>query len=587
MANRIESPFASLSLSRCFIHRCRNLFSAARLSFLLIAMIGAMLMACKPPKPPIPPTPTPPLALSLKSNQPIEMKLKSSEVHRYLVEAVAGQFLRVLVEQRGIDVIVSLHAPNGDELLKVDSPGGGEGPESVSVVAEAQGSYQIKVLSLDKEASGRYEAQLVALRVPTQSDLILNRGEKAEAEAEKLDDSQVWADKKQAVDKYKVALKCWQELRERRNEARTLSRLGRLYARSPEQRLALKYYDAAMPIWQELHDRKWEARVFDSLGYVHNSLAETQKALDNYFLALAIWQAEKVVSREALTLNNIGVAYSDQGEKRKALRFYEQAFPLFSDAAAKAETLNDIGVVYADLGEMQKALDAYNQAISLNASRDELLKAAILNNIGQVYVLSGAPQYSYYDEALKIFQTHNDLAGKADTLNYLGGAHWTSGNYQHSAGSAEQAGAYQEAERFYSESLALWRQAEDHTGEANTLHNLGRLYDSQGKLREALSHYEQARQLMSEVNDRMLEVAILNNLGFVNDKLGMRRQALDFHNRALQLCRKLGDQVREARVRYGIALIERTNGRLPQARLQIEKAIRIIERLRSDLTNPE
>ena len=77
----------------------------------------------------------------------IERPLSGGEAHSYGVEAKPGARLLVTVEQRGIDVVVEMAQADGRTLLAVDSPSGGEGPESVLIPAEASGPLDIRVLS--------------------------------------------------------------------------------------------------------------------------------------------------------------------------------------------------------------------------------------------------------------------------------------------------------------------------------------------------------------------------------------------------------------------------------------------------------
>jgi hypothetical protein len=101
----------------------------------------------------------------LQPGAPIERELKGGEVHAYRLTLVVGQYLRVVVEQRGIDVVVTLAGPDGQKITEVDSPNGSQGPEPVSVVAEASGTYRLEVRSLEKTAAaGRYEVKIEELR---------------------------------------------------------------------------------------------------------------------------------------------------------------------------------------------------------------------------------------------------------------------------------------------------------------------------------------------------------------------------------------------------------------------------------------
>lgn len=52
----------------------------------------------------------------LPSNQPLEREIKRGETHAYKINLKAGEFLRVLVEQRGADIAILLFAPKGKLL---------------------------------------------------------------------------------------------------------------------------------------------------------------------------------------------------------------------------------------------------------------------------------------------------------------------------------------------------------------------------------------------------------------------------------------------------------------------------------------
>lgn len=105
-------------------------------------------------------------ATSLKVGQVIERTMKGGERHGYQVELVDGQFLHAVVEQRGIDVKVSLFAPDGQKLLEVDAPTGVQGPEHVLLIASATGTYRIEINALEKAAAGAYAAHIEAQRIP-------------------------------------------------------------------------------------------------------------------------------------------------------------------------------------------------------------------------------------------------------------------------------------------------------------------------------------------------------------------------------------------------------------------------------------
>src|SRR6185436_14930895 len=66
----------------------------------------------------------------------VDRELKAGETHSYVVKLSSGQYLHVVVEQRGIDVVVRLFGPGGQKLTEVNSPNETQGAEPLSFVAE-------------------------------------------------------------------------------------------------------------------------------------------------------------------------------------------------------------------------------------------------------------------------------------------------------------------------------------------------------------------------------------------------------------------------------------------------------------------
>src|SRR5262245_39143915 len=108
---------------------------------------------------------------SLEMGKPIERELAGGQSHLYQIMLAAGQYLSVVVDQRGVDVVAALLGPDSNKLIEVDSPNGTEGPEPVSWIVEMAGLYRLEVRSLEKDAKpGRYEAKMVELRAATDRD---------------------------------------------------------------------------------------------------------------------------------------------------------------------------------------------------------------------------------------------------------------------------------------------------------------------------------------------------------------------------------------------------------------------------------
>ena len=562
----------------------------------------------------------PPEVRSLQLGQPVERELKGGEIHSFRVTAQPGQFLHVVVEQRGIDVKLTLFSPDGQKLLEVDNPTGEQGPEAGSLIAAMAGDYRIEVASEDKKAKpGRYEARLETLRAATDADRIRVRAEQAGAEAEHLADGNAAA-KRQALEKYAEALELWRQLNDSPGIAKSLDGLGGLHLDLREYPNAAGRFQEALPVWRALKDQFHEAETLHNLAVISSLTGDRSKAVEFFLQALPLRRAVKDTSGEALTLNNLAVTYSDlgdfrksqdthrqalavrrtandrrgqaqtlnnlgllhdrMGEKRKAIDYFQQALQLrraLRDAAGEAQTLNNLAALYRDLGNQQQALNLFADALRLRrAARDTRGEAVTLMNLGRCYELLGAPQeaLTYYNQALPIFRSLKDRAFEGRTLNFMGLAHGAAGDYPQALNTYEQA-------------LPIRRELKDKAGEAATLNNIGLAHEGKKDFRQAVSAYDQALPLIRSVGDPQSEARILNNLGFSYDALGEKVRALDYHQQALKLSREVGDRLREAKVRYGIAKIESFRNRLKPAREQIEQSIKIVEALRASLANPE
>src|ERR1051326_4298065 len=124
---------------------------------------------------------------TIEPGRPVERALSSDGSHSYQFELKADQFLYLTVDQKGIDVVVDLFAPDGTKIMEVDSPNGDQGIEPVSFISTVAGKYRVAVFSTDKEAKpGHYIINIEQLREVRQQDRDRLTADKDLAEAEQL-----------------------------------------------------------------------------------------------------------------------------------------------------------------------------------------------------------------------------------------------------------------------------------------------------------------------------------------------------------------------------------------------------------------
>lgn len=160
----------------------------------------------------------------LESGQPLERQIAGGKSHNYQIRVRAGQFIRVLVEPKGIDLSVSLTMPDGPQVLPIDVRSGAL--ESLSQRVEAGADCRLSVRALGAGTlNGSYLLRLEE-RAPTEADSQRIAAERLMIESKPLVAQGSTA--RQATEKLEQALLLWRGLSDQYYEARTLYFMGRL-----------------------------------------------------------------------------------------------------------------------------------------------------------------------------------------------------------------------------------------------------------------------------------------------------------------------------------------------------------------------
>jgi hypothetical protein len=96
-------------------------------------------------------------------------ELAADETHRYRLQLDDDSFLRLVVDQQGVDAKVTLTDPDGARLIVADRLIGAIGPELVLVTTERAGDYGLAIQSIEG-THGPYRARIEALRPATAAD---------------------------------------------------------------------------------------------------------------------------------------------------------------------------------------------------------------------------------------------------------------------------------------------------------------------------------------------------------------------------------------------------------------------------------
>src|SRR5215510_13936400 len=169
--------------------------------------------------------------LKLEPGKSVEREIAGGQSHTYQITLRAGQFIRVVVEQKGIDLTLALALPQDEagkqvaevDLTRVDL-------ESLSYEATVSGNYRFTIRALGAAAlTGTYQARLERKETVT------------------------------ALDRHRITAE------------RLLGEGYPLYQRGQAQP-ATEKFEQALPLWREVGDRYWEAYTLTYLGNAGTNL---------------------------------------------------------------------------------------------------------------------------------------------------------------------------------------------------------------------------------------------------------------------------------------------------------------------------
>src|SRR5579885_806113 len=330
---------------------------------------------------------------ALTPGEVVERKMAGGDAHVFHIALAAGQFLRVVVEQQGVDVEVKISGPTlpqvGQQSVSADSPNGLYGPESVSIISRLAGDYLIEVQFHDSIPEGGYELRTDGPREPTEADRDRVAAEALFAGGQQSRSGGDSKSLRQAVEKYTESLALWEKLGDAHGLAYTTCNIGRTYKGLCDIPDALANLIRAASILRESQDGSGEAWVLNEVGNIYRNLGDSSQAVEPYRRALQLRLVAGDTWGQAQVLNNLGLAYANMGRYQQAVESYEQAIPLWQVTKNRRNELNTQNNLYlssSELGDISSALSNFQQlkdsCRELESCEKNKLEGYIHNNIG-------------------------------------------------------------------------------------------------------------------------------------------------------------------------------------------------------------
>lgn len=541
----------------------------------------------------------------------------------YQVAVGRSQYLRVVVEQHGIILSVTLTDPAGAELVRMDNPSGAYGPIYVSAVSGPGGDYRLEVQSKEAWANaGRYVVRIEELRPAIPADGARVSAEKSFADGRRLleDPKATQESRSTALRKLEESLAYWREVGDRhwvaltefcvavahrglgdrqaaerhferslavevaeydwRLRASVLNDIGANHFRLGNLELALKFINDAFRVYHGHQDRRGQASTLTNLGSVHLAAGRFREAAASFQQARPLRQAENDRGGEAILINNIVSVSERLGEPHVALEGYRRALEIWQELASRGQLnnpdvtlaagFNNVALAYDRLGEWQLALEHYEKALSLLQAAAPVEAAKTHDNIGELYAVLGDTHMAmkHFDRARSL-AAGKDPGTEANVLSHIGQIYVSEGKLSG-------------ARAYFEQALALRKN--DHE-KANELTNIGVVHILQGSLRKALESYDQVLKLNEAGNNPRGLALALHRKAEAHAHVGEHAQAFADFSRALPLWKAVADRRGEAATLHGLALIERGRGNLSEALSRSRQSLDIIESLRAKVAS--
>ncbi|MEW7280582.1 CHAT domain-containing tetratricopeptide repeat protein [Aquimarina sp. 2201CG1-2-11] len=283
------------------------------------------------------------------------------------------------------------------------------------------------------------------------------------------------------------------------------------------------------------------AKAYANIGEYYEKKNNLVKAQINYEKALDI--RLKICSINdfilATSYNKTGIIYARKRDYKKALEHFKHALSISMNTLGlnhekTASFHNNIGIVYESMDKYDLAIAYYRKSVEIKIKIfGENHKSLSTNyvNIGSLFskILQAEKALDYYEKALVISKLNKN-------------AFHTSVAYEGMGGIYKQFGAFDNALKYYMESLAIKEKVLDqnHPLIANVYNNIGNTYKDKEVYEKALEYHKigiaKLCKTLGESNPDL--IGHYHNIGIVYHKTKDYNTALSYYKKGLDIILK-------------------------------------------------
>ncbi len=480
--------------------------------------------------------------LQLIEGNSFRRSMRGGERHSFSFAMSENQFVHIVIEQRGIDVVAEIVDPGKQVVYRQDTPNDAVGPECVAYIAHTSGEFALVVSTFSSSAAvpeGNLDIKINAVRSATTTDQRHALIETWLSEGGNLRRQNTLESRPKALELFNAALKESESLSLQHETAVALYSIGLTFLRGGQTREAVPSLSRLVPILREAGSSMY-ANASNALGGAYDVLGDVVNARRHYEQALEYFRRNGAISGEGVVRNNLGKTYADAADWQQALIEYRLALPLFKaagDQNRQALAYYNIGMAHMGLGDGERAFEYLHQALAIRVKT-------------------------------------GDRAGQADALTSIGRVQSERGELPAAVDSLRKA-------------LTLREAIGDERSEGFTRTLLGRAYFDSGNSELALTHLDRAMSSRVTGGDRRGAAATQLVLAEVQARTGDQGAAIQSAVAALATFKDLGDDNNVARALRQIGESSGKLGHLEEALNRFQEASAAVERVRGRVSNPE
>lgn len=513
--------------------------------------------------------------ITLTPGATTERKLEGGEAHLYRIMLASNQYLHIIVDQRGIDVALTLFSPEGKLEVKADSQeNSSDGQESIRTITNIQGYYQLEVRSLHNGAlPGSYRLHIPDVRTATLKDRELQEARDLFSQASERRDRGRY-DEALALAKRALIIRDKFIGDANPEVAQTLNLIGWLYAALGRYEEAEPVYKRALVIYERNlgPDRPEIGESLTTLGLLYQARGDYDTARVYFQRAQDIYERlfGPTHPEVAGCLANIANLDYLRGDFARAEISYKRVLSIYekvvgSEHPLVADTFVSLGDLYIAQGAYTDANQAYVRALDIRErffGIDDRRVAEVTRSLAAVNIARGnyLVAKAQYHRALAIYEKI-ESEYQLDYAAVLSNLAWLYSSQQD----------YARAEPLYLRAIALYHEKLKPSSIELTMayNSIGKLYQSKGEYTKAESYYRRSISGFESIPgpSNLMLAEPINNLAVLNTATGQYTEAEQLFQQALSLYERGSgaDQQDFARILNNLATLYEAKGDIDRA----------------------